>query len=523
MKFKDKLVAALLFFLTITFSYGQDGNLVHSNELPKTKSDPYRTFDARVEEFFVCDDGSLVSLKIEGLRFKEVVFQKFSGDRLNEEFRKSVKVEQKECSFEFIREINNEYYLFYSSYHKKSKTEQLYVRLIDVENGDFSGPTKLIAKTEGKLKDLGKFSIVFSNNKSFFAIRYMYASVHRDNTRNIEREGLFIFDNAFNELLRSDFTMPYKEGFMENLNFTVGSDGIGYFLIKKYQWERGLGKKEDSHNQSLAILKTNQNGSFEEISFDLEGGYVAEGGFISEIANKTIICTGYFRKPNSIETLGLFIAKPHEDSELVEVELHKFHYRLAGPDDGNQGQTKGNRRAEDQEERTGVENLKVRELTRLPDGSLILSGEVQYTISYYKSVLTTNGQRRQLVRTHHIDDIVLVKINAEGEQEWSRKIKKKSSFESFRLITSEKYTDVLFRKVYSPARDCGGMQLLTYRFNNETGEQRIIPLFCLEEIDGIRVYQSSLKKVVRMAENTFALELYIKKKKDRMFKTTFDE
>ena len=123
-------------------------------------------------------------------------------------------------------------------------------------------------------------------------------------------------------------------------------------------------------------------------------------------------------------------------------------------------------------------------------------------------------------------------INADGSLGWIEKLPKKSNFESFKLITSDDYTYILFsdnpknaelpvdRSPYACLMR--ERQVIAYKISNENGSKEYLPLFGFREIDGTPVYQYDIYKLVGLSDRSFAFELYVKNKLDMMFKVTFD-
>ncbi|MNY58502.1 hypothetical protein D3C86_1948440 [compost metagenome] len=113
------------------------------------------------------------------------------------------------------------------------------------------------------------------------------------------------------------------------------------------------------------------------------------------------------------------------------------------------------------------------------------------------------------------------------------KLPKSSGFESFRLMASDHYSYVLYvdhirNETMTEEGDVdkeikGNSYVMAHRIDNQTGEKKYLPLFDWKKIDGTVVYQYSLNRVIALSESSFAIELYIKKKRDMMFKLDLEE
>lgn len=505
----------------------QDTDLPRSEDVTLTKSNPYPVIDAPSKMYFSDHEGGIIAIKVLGRGNTEFRFQKFSGDKLNQQSTKTEIITVKGFKYEYIAEIKNKLYLFYSVYDKPSTSEQLFVRAINMENGGFEGKDQLLVKTNRKVTGYGsKFNLDVSSNEDAFVIKYRYAPETRDDSKNKDVLGMYVFDNDLELIWKNDFTMPYTESRMDNLDFTIGSDGTGYFLVKKYKEEVSRANRENADNQSFAILKTTGDGTLNEIEFDLGSNNLIDDVILTENANKDILCSGYYRKPKSYAPDGAFTTVLSKNGNLGETHLYEFPLELIKKYKAISERSEKKMEKKDEEGGLGMSNLYMRSFKELADGSIVLAGEIFYITTYTDSKGNTHT-------TYHYNDVIVTKINPDGELGWMEKLPKRSTFESFKLMTSDNYTYILFSdnpKNFSIAEDqnphaclAKERQVIAYRLNNSDGAKSYLPLFGFREIDGTPVYQYSLNRVVGLTENSFAVEMYIKSKSDMMFKVSFDE
>jgi hypothetical protein len=523
-----KYIIIILFFpLVLSSAYGQE-ELPLSSEIELTKSSPYPVVDARSKHYFSDNNGGVLSIKVNSGRGKqEFIFQKFEGDKLNESKRKTEVIENRAFSLQYFIELKDNLYMFYSEYDKPSKTYKLFARTINKENGGFSSKGELLITTNNKLTDyFNRFQIDVSSNEDVFVIKTRHAPKVKANSKNKDILSMYVFDAELNAIWDSEFTMPYTETMMDNLDFAITSNQKAYFLIKKYKAERTRANREDPNNESFALLVTDGEGDLEEVEFSLGNDNMIVDAFLKESTDNKIICAGYFRKPKSYAPDGAFVSIYTEEGGIEETQLYEFTLEFI---------KKYNRLSErkkkklDEKEKTGevsMTNLRMRKIRILNDGSIVLAGEIFYITSHTDSKGNTHT-------TYHYLDVILTKINADGELGWMRKLPKRSTVESFKLFTSANYTYVLFsdnpknslltddQRPHMSNKD--ERQVITYRIDNESGEKKYLALFGYKEIDGTKVYQYSLGRIVGLNENTFAVEMYIKQKSDMMFKIHYDE
>lgn len=521
----------------VLISYAAQAQI--NDELPRasnvtlTKSDPYQVIDG-IKYYFSDNEGGILAIKILGRSGNLFNFQKFSGDRLNLLKTKSEIIEIVGFNLEFFKEINGKLYMFYSVYDKLSQNEQLFVRSINFESGGFNKDDKLLVKTNRKLAASyfsgytaqGKFSLDLSSDESTFIIKYRYPPENRDDSKNNDILGVSVFSHELEELWKDDLKMPYTESLMDNLDFTIGSNGSAYFLVRLYKEEKTRENAKDPNNESLAILTATPDGEVNEAEFRLKDEYVLDDVILAENAKQDIICAGYYRKRGSYGADGSFIVIMDKNGNLEEgkyyefsIDFIKMYKRLS---------ERGKKKMEEKEEEgeLAMSNLYMRSVRLLDDGSVVLAGEIFY--------ITTHTDSKGNTRTvYHYDDVILVKINPDGELGWVQKFPKRSTSESFKLMASANYTYVLFSDNpnnsilaidQNPMAGGGAArQVIAWRVGNNSGEREYLPLFGYREIEGTPVYQYSLGRVVGLSENSFAVEMYIKQKKDMMFKITLNE
>ncbi len=528
----------ILFTLSLCFASSmlnaQEGDLPRSSEVEITKSKPYPVVDAAYKSYFNDGEGGILSVKISGKSYTEFTFQKFEGDKLNLSKSKTEVIDIKGYTFEFIGQLKGKLYLFYSIYDKPNTKEQLFARSIDLENGGFNASKgELLLSTTRKIAGSyyynysarGKFSFDVSADEETFVIMYRYVPEVKDDSKNKDVLGMHVFSSELEKVWENDYEMSYNESRMDNLSFTVDSKGNGYFLIRKYKEEITKANRNDPNNQSIAILKADGEGTLEEIEFDLGDNFIDDVVLVENSKND-IICAGYYRKPKSWGVDGTFISTLSAKGELSEPTLYEFSLEFIKKNKRISEKQKNKMEKADDEGKLAMSNLYMRKAQVLKDGSIVLAGEIFY-------ITTTTDSKGNTRTTYHYDDVIVTKINADGELGWNEKLPKRSTFESFKLFTSENYTYILFSD--NPKNSTIGdenapylcmpkeRQVITYRIGNEDGDKKYLALFGYKEIDGTEVYQYSLGRITGLSENSFAVEMYIKGKQDMMFKVNFDE
>lgn len=529
-----KLINLTFLLLLGSFSlFAQDDEMERSSEVKITKSEAYPVVNAYSKMYFPIDDQNVLAVKIQGKKQNKFVFQVFSGRNLNLKSSRTELKEEKGFNFEYIIRLKDKLYFFYSIYDKPNTTEQLFAQSINTTDGGFDSEPKLLVSVPKKVSGSfyyrysaqGKFSIDVSSDKETFVIKYRHNPEEKDDSKNTDIIGLQVFDQNLEKVWGNDFEMPYTESMMDNLDFAVDSQGNGYFLIKKYREEQNRKNRENADNQSLAILIANSSGTISEVEFNL-GEYLTDRVFMKENKSGDIICAGYYRKPKSYGIDGTFVSILDTKGNLSAPKFYEFsldfikkYHRIS---------ERGKKKMEkaDENDKLALNNLSMRGVEILADGGIVISGEIFY-------VTCTTDSKGNTRCVNHYDDVIVVKINADGELGWMQKFPKRSTMESFRMTTSEKYTYILFSdnpKNADLPEDQGPHAsfakerfVIAYRTDNETGERKHLALFGYKKIDGTPVYQYSIYRVIGLTDNSFAVEMYIKQKSDMMFKVEFEE
>lgn len=521
----------MLTLLGLCFTFyltAQDEEPQRSKEVILTKSNPYGVIDTPIKRYFATENGA-IAIKILGRGKNSFIFQVFEGDRLNERYRVEEKIEVPGYMYEYIQEIDGRLFLFYSAYDRPSTTEQLFVREINTEKGGFLNREKLLVSIPEKISSYfgyGKFNFDLSDNKKMFIIKYRHLPQSRLDSQNQDVIGMQVFDNDLELIWKDDITMPYMENLMENMDFSVDSEGNGYFLIKKYEEAVKIRNRNDPSNSSLEIHKVTPDGEMHKMDFSI-GSYLIVDAIIQETSADGIICAGYYRKPGNSGIDGVFTTKlNNKNLTLSEPLLYEFSVDFIKQYYSISERTEKRMEKKEEDDRLSLNNLRMRQIRSFADGSVLIVGEIYYVTSYTDSKGNTHY-------TYHYNDIILTSINAQGELAWMKKIPKRSTTESYRLQESEAHAYVIFTDNPKNAdlpddRSPHGSFakerfVIAYKIDMADGTHEYLPMFGYTKIDDIPVYQYALNRVIALSPNSFAVELYIKGKQDMMFKVEFEE
>jgi len=187
-------------------------------------------------EFITCD-----------IQNEDITIKKFNIEKL------SVVKEKKYNKFfakNFVLlgnvELNNKYFVFYSSYDGDAKKEQVFSTEIDFDKCEFSSSPKLLFQVNGKLSPSNSFSFYFNLTESFdkkhIAINYRKVPEKSKSAKDII--GVTEFDENLKQVFSSEIELPYSEKDVDYGNYLLNNNGDFYWLAKVYHDDSRKDKKK---------------------------------------------------------------------------------------------------------------------------------------------------------------------------------------------------------------------------------------------------------------------------------------
>lgn len=546
-----KINTVLLLFLTV-FAFSQK---TLSPDYDYQVSDPYRVVDARVKEYFSNGKEVLgVKVKAKSTEKYQVLLQKYNVDGMKEIGKKGYNDFPKNFLFEGIVQAQDKFYFFYSSWTgKKTKHERLFVREVNFEEGTFKDEGKQIVDHDGYLvnffnNDFGfggivigfgpmisfggttKFDLMTSEDESKILIQYRKKPKVRKDTKSWDIINVEVYDLDMNKSWEKQYTMPYTERRMNFLDNMVDNDGNIFMVAKVFHDDSNKDKKKRKDKQANYHIELFElNSSLDKIKtskISLDDKFI-NGISLFQSGNKDIICAGYYNKGKSLGSAdGIFTYKINQKGVLVDKYYYEIPIEILNLYVKNR--TKKKNLKKDKKGKAEAGSLNLKELIYADDGSLTLIGEVVYTIYHYSK---TGGYY-----TFHYEDILVTKINADGEFSWMKKIPKRQrgtkgkggmSYTYFNTngnhyliyLDNVKNFDLPIDKIPALHMDGKGGYLTAVKINNETGDLVKGSILDFRKIKGeIVAYQFNTDRIVKIKDNAFFVEVYKKKKEDIFLK-----
>ena len=509
-------------------------------------SSPYDVADARSKYYFSIGD-EVMMVKVQR---KAVVIQKYNVLSKKLTNRKDLPALDKGAVIENIDQVGDDFYLFYSLWDKKNELEQLYARKINFDKSTMDKPVRLI-KIKGKITgswanagfSLGgfgismgvvdKFSFSNSYDGSKYVVQYRKKPKKRSDKINKDEIGMYVFDSNLKEIWAGEFTMPYTEAQMNNIDYDVDSKGNAYILAEVFDTDVSKKYVKGKKNYHLEMLKI-KDAEIEKIKIQTED-YHINTIWMHEGSDNNIYMAGFYNEEKGYykNVDGVFLMKLDQDGSIETSSHHKIPLEIINQ--FKKARTQKKNAKKDKKGKLDFENLVLREIILKEDGSITLVGE-QYFVRVYTD---SKGNKRY---TYYYQDILVTNIDKDGDLEWMRKLPKRQKGgtprggmgyehvshdgnDYFFYVDNDKNIDLTADQEPKYHVDGLGGILTAYKIEGQSGKvsKSSIIDFKLAPVKGSKpmpIYQFNTGRIIRTSKGMI-FEVYKKKKEDVMVHVDF--
>ena len=493
---------------------------------------PYTVVDARTKMYFY-ENNEMLSVKIDG---RKVVIQKMSTDQLTQLSKKTYEDFPDKFTYEHIIQYDGYICLFYSVYDKPNETEQLFYRKIAFKDGIFVGAGIRILAVN---KKLSYYSFNSSYDKSKLMIQYRLKAETRNDDKSFDIIGFNMFNEKLDLLWAKEVTMPYTEKKMDNLDFSVDTEGNAYMLAKVYNDNTtdDVKRGKEEANYHLELLK------FKAQTTELSISQISlQEKFINDIAiynspKDYLFCTGtYNKKANSDAVDGVFVFKVTEAGKIYDLSTHEIPLEIINQYISEKDQRKNEKR-DDKKGDVQLRNLDLDKIVVEEDGSILLVAERFHIES--RTVYYSNGSSNTTYY-YHYDDMLLTKIDPNGNLLWMKKLPKRQvggaskGGMSYKFIAEKnnyymlyldnvKNMNLTVDQAPEYHKDGAGGFLTAYQVSKDKGAVNKISVLDTRDVNGIEIYQFAPSRILPLEENKIILEFYKKGKEDLLIKATLKD
>ena len=426
MKYLIIAVATLLTTATIAQSKKFTFKLGSEYELPRKAADL---------SFFGNDKDGIVNM---GLKKEELTILRFDPKPLVQSTEKVIELPEMTKNFnsEGVVDFDGNYYWLHSDWDKKDEIEYLYYDKIDVVSGKITESNKKLFQAERiagssavmtgfyRYKMGGKYDFNFDADRTKLLISYRLAPEEKNDKNSFDKIGFYVYDDKMNKLWNNEFTMPYSEQIMDNIDFSLDSKGNAYMLAKVYDSEKRNEKDKETgtagyHYEVLKFSKDSKK--IIHTTINIGDYFIRAASLIENTEHDMVITCTYSKKANTDGTDGIFLALMDQSGKINKYKNGYYEFPLAELEKFESEKAK---RKMEKKKDYEAPNLTVRNIVVGSDGSLFIGLE-EYRIEAHTSYSSNGGWRTYY--TYHYEDILGAKVNKNGNLEWLRKLPKKQA------------------------------------------------------------------------------------------------
>lgn len=401
--------------------------------------------------FFGNDKDGIINM---GLKKEELTILRFDPKTLAQSTEKTIQLPEMTKNFnsETVVDFGGNYYWMHSDWDKSAEIESLFYDKIDVVSGKITESNKKLFEA-GRISGNGaamigfyrykmtdKYDFNYDADHTKLLVSYRLAPEERNDKKSYDKIGFYVYDQNMNKIWNNEFTMPYTEQIMDNIDFSVDSKGNAYMLAKVYDSEKR--KEVDKETGAAAyhyeVLKF-MNGNKKIINTTITIGdyFIKAASLIENTEHDMVIACTYSKKAKSGGTDGVFLALMDQAGKINKYKNGYYEFPLAELEKFESARSK---RQMERKKDYEAPNLSVRNIVVEADGSLFIALE-----EYYVVTTTTYDSRggSHTTTTYYYEDILGAKISKAGNFEWLRKIPKKQvggrgrGTMSFKLVSDE--------------------------------------------------------------------------------------
>lgn len=548
---KKKLLLMLALVVT-GFCYAQKDL---SKDYSYTVSEPYKVYDG--EKFYFSRDNQVLTVKIRG---KEAVIQKLSGSGDKIKFIAEKKYEDLpgNVQVEDVLEYNDKYYFFYSSWDGGDvDKEQLFAREIDFAKGEFIGEGKLLFKVNGHVTGsplaiavMGgmsygfgvrdKFDFLMSSDKKRMLIQYRKKPEVKSDKKSWDIIGMVAYDENLKQTSLNEIKMPYTERRMDVYDYAIDAEGTNYILAKVFHDDSNddkKRKKDEEANYHVELFRLKNGSKDLDISkIDVKDKFINGLWLFENPASKEMVISGYYNiGKNLSNTDGMIIIKAKKEGALYGLTTYEIPVEVLNEYTSNRVKKKNNKK--DEKGEAEYPYLKLKQIVFDEKGDLLLIGEQNY-VEIRSSGGGMNGMMmNNYTYIYHYNDLIVTRIDASGKLSWMKKIPKRQTGYAGKGGMSYKYIfnkgnhfllfldnvknfDLPLDKGPAEHSDGKGGYFTSYKIDDATGTSVNSSIFNVRDLEEMTVYQFATNRIVKLNDDTFAVEFYKKKKEDVMVKVS---
>lgn len=364
----------------------------------------------------------------------------------------------KSQAYEFIMPLKEALYLFTSGYEAEGEKKKVFVQKINTQSLEPEGAYIQVTEV-GKEELGGHFSWKLSEDKSKLLLLYTY------DTDSRQTYDLHVFDENLAEVWSKKDCLRNGGDPFAIEQYEIDEKGNVYLLSTEFNEQRRE-KRAGAPDYAYFLTVYKQEGKLEErFGINLPGKFLTDiriklnneqdvvgGGFYAEKGSYSLKGSYFFTIDGSSGEVVAKSVKPF-DADFIEEAIEKKPLAV------------NKRKGDVQLRKFGI---RLNDILLREDGSAVLLGE-QYSLLTQTSI-TKNMFGRIRTRSTYVydfNDIIVVSMDKDGQEEWTRKIKKKQHSENDGGLYSSYRMKMIRGALYAVFNN--------YREDNTTGRKKMEP------------------------------------------------
>ena len=306
---------------------------------------------------------------------------------------------------------NGQVYLLFLEYNYGAKAYEYLIHKSSYENFDFKTQKILSVESDPVEEPLDRnyynrnFSsgftttVLFDKEKTAFAISAHHKK-GKDNKHNI-----YVFDTSLNALMQYDFSEEIEEKNYAFENFVISKNRQEVYLTAKAYFKKKRFEATERKFQYELLQVTNDGGKVQTF---VDPGKYPEALNPLLVGNK-LVCVGFYsnRRDNRYNGIVYFDIDPR-NMQIKKSKYQEFTEQFMLDKFGR-------------DEEKDVKNLVFKEVVVTSDETILFNAEEYFVTSSIQRDPTGSSVK---IDRYHYNDIVSVKLNAEGDMVWARNINK---------------------------------------------------------------------------------------------------
>ncbi|MDX2359959.1 MAG: hypothetical protein QNK23_04065 [Crocinitomicaceae bacterium] len=320
------------------------------------------------------------------------------------------------ANFEGARVIGGQFVVFLSDKHDGKNN--LYMKRYDDDLKLIDQAILLASYDLDRNMGKGSFDIRMSSNKEFFAV--VWEIKGKKDARNIY--GFKIFDTQLNVINEGEYPVPFDRDLSKIHSHHISNSGDYFLALTEYEEkERKVFQRMRLKYKALHIFHIAEDGLL-DYELDLGGKRVEAMAMTSNDSN-VFILTGIYGEMEEQGVSGVF----HQRVDLstgkkLDEGFMEFEEDFITEGWSDRAVKRAERRADQGKGDPQLYNYQMREITILPDGSIVGTMEQYYVqVRSFSNVRTGQSSNTYY---YYYNDIIAYKIGTDSKFGWVQKIRK---------------------------------------------------------------------------------------------------